>query len=231
MMIDRTRRRGRWEYAVYTISGLGVAALIGVPTYLHISTKNSAVEEAKAPLVENVQKLNRENKTLENRFKTRIDSLDSSHKEEVQRIQDDAETRLETTIGSLEEEYEGRVERAGREGLNSFFAQHPGFDEDRDYISSLGYWASKPSKDAKDFGDYEVLKRSLESILGKHKRFVEDILEGRAILMSGEIARQRTRDASVRDGEKYLFAADENGNPKGYGMDFNQYEKYKGRGK
>ena len=102
MMIDRTRKRGRWEYTVYTVSWLGLAALIGIPTYLHISNKNSAVEEAKAPLVENVRTLKIENKALENRFETRIDSLDSLHKEEVQRIQDDAETRLETTIGSLE---------------------------------------------------------------------------------------------------------------------------------
>ena len=232
MMIERTKKRGRWEYTVYIVRGLGLAALIGIPTHLHTSNKSNAVEEAKAPLVENVRTLKRENQALENRFETRIDSLDSSHKEEVQRIQDDAETRLETTIGSLEEEYEGKVERAGTDSLNSFFAKHPGFNPNKDYRPSVGYWSSVQSNGARDFGDYEVMKRGIGAIFGeRYKEFADDVLSGKAVLISGEEARKRTRDPSVRDGEKYLFVADPNGNPKGYGMNFEQYRRFKHGGK
>ena len=102
--------------------------------------------------------------------------------------------------------------------------QYPGFDRNRDYVSSIGYWGSSPSNGALDFEDYVTLKRSLEFMLEGHSRIINDVLAGRAIVMSGEVARQKTRDISVRDGEKYIFVTDENGNPKGYGMDFDQYE-------
>lgn len=226
------------KLAVAGVAGVMVLAAAGLtaPKYGLVNRweKESAVEDAVEVVEEKylntvdslTGELAEKKAVLEGTISTFEETIDR-HSEELKTI--DGKHREEKK--RLAEEYGRRAGMAGRDSLDSFFAQHPGFDKNRDYISSIGYWGSRPSNGARDFGDYEVLKRSLEAILGNHKGFVNDVLEGRAILMSGEMAKQKTKDPSVRDGEKYLFVADEKGNPKGYGMDFDQYKKYKGGGK
>ena len=192
-------------------------------------------------------------KSVEVRYEDEVSSLETAA-EILNTELAEKDSALEDTVGSyqkqlanvarasiaerkrLADQYKTQLEKAGeiagRDSLDSFFAQHPGFDKNRDYRPSVGYWSSVPINGARDFGDYEVTKRSLGTIFGeKYKEFVDDVLSGRAVLMSGEEARKRTRDPSVRDGERYLFVADQNGNPKGYGMNFEQYRKFKHGGK
>jgi len=232
--INSPKRWGRWEYGVLGVTIIIAGTGIGTVGYLHGCDKDRAIKNVAKKIENDYERSLADWRTEVDSLGVEVDSLegelakkDSTFKEETERTS----TRHKGEIVALEGRYGREVdatreelERAKKASLDSFLVKYPGFNKDRDYISSIGYWGSKPNKSALDFEDYITLRRSLEFTLEGRDRIVRNVLAGKAIVMSGEVARQKTRDISVRDGEKYIFVADENGNPKGYGMDFDQYE-------
>ena len=227
----------RWntrKLVVAGISGVAIAVAAGLttPRYGLVNKlyKENAVEFVERKYVPIVDSLKDANDSLTGElakkdtalqetithYNTKLESLSSEYNQRKGELTGEYERR----VNAAREE----LEMARRASLDSFLVQYPGFDRDIDYISSIGYWGSKPKDGSLDFEDFVTLKRSLEFMLEGHNSIVRDVLAGRAVVMNGEVSRQRTRDISVRDGEKYVFATDENGNPRGYGMDFDQYE-------
>lgn len=228
-------RWNRRKIMVVGVAGALTAVVAGffMPKYglVNKRDKESAVETAVERYTHTVDSLEAVSDSLEvesakkdsalretiNNYNRQLGNVSDEHRKEKDRLAKEYETR--------EAAARAKLEMAEGASLESFLVQYPGFDKDRDYISSIGYWGSRPKKDAVDFEDYVVLRRSLEFMLeGRPEELVRNVLEGRAVLMSGEVAKRQTKDISVRDGVKYFFVADENGNPKGYGMDFDQYE-------
>lgn len=231
---DRRKRWGRWEYVTRGGAAVVATAIIGGAIGWHSCNKEGAVkregEKIKSDYAASLDSLGITIDSLEGELSERDSALvdtvtyykgqlgDFSQKseEEKRRL---AEEHKRREAAAMEE-----LSKAREASLDAFLVKSPEFDKNRDYISSIGHWGSKPRSGALDYDDYVTLRRSLEFILEGHPKIVKDVLAGRAVVMSGEVARQKTRDISVRDGEKYIFVADENGNPKGYGMNFDQYE-------